>query len=75
MAKLTRDYFDVLVTRDHPRRFWNKDMTRYYKCRKCSWVTATGTKAHGGMSGLLTSYRVSMELGSHYDSHKKKAKK
>ena len=75
MSKLVRDHFDITETRDHPRRFWNKDMTRYYKCRKCSWVTATGTKAHGGMSGLLTSYRVSMELGSHYDSHKKKAKK
>ena len=75
MTKLVKDYFDIIETRDHPRKFWNKDMTRHYKCRKCSWETTTPTRSHGAMSGFLTSQRLSIELGLHVDTHKKKKKK
>lgn len=74
-VRQVRDYFNVFETRDHPRRFWNKDKTRHYKCLKCSWETTTPTKSYGFMSGLLTSQRVSMELGLHVGTHKKKKKR
>jgi len=72
MAKKVEDYYFVFTKRDHPRRFWNKNETRYYQCLQCWWATATSTKAHGAMSGLLTSTRVSIELAAHMNLHKKK---
>jgi len=75
VSKSVREYFDIFETRNHPRRFWNKDKTRHYKCRKCSWETTTPTKSYGAMSGFLTSQRVGLELGVHSFSHEKKKAK
>jgi len=72
MTKLVADYFTITEKRDYPRRFWNKDKTRYYNCVQCAWETSSHTKTYSATGAMLTSLKVSFQLASHLDTHKKK---